>query len=139
MKQGAVCMLAVFSLFMPSLAVELSDALDAPSLVWETGGDELWFGQAETAYDGQDAAQSGNALETGESWLQTTVTGPTTVSFWWLYQADGMDGGFQVYVDGVERAAAATFDSERAVLVGFGEFAVTAGTSDCFHVGLTLR
>ncbi len=63
---------------------DLGNGLDAPQLVWTTSSDYPWTFQADTTYDGVDAAQSaffasGNV--SGPTWLKTTVTGPTTMSF----------------------------------------------------------
>jgi len=63
--------------------VSLAAALDHPDLLWETGGDALWFAQTSTTHDGEDAAESG-ALEAGQSsWIETTVVGPGNLSFRW--------------------------------------------------------
>ncbi len=61
----------------------LRDALDAPALVWTTGGTATWSGQDVTTHDNEDAAQSGLISHDQESWLETTVNGPGTISFWW--------------------------------------------------------
>ena len=39
----------------------LRDALDAPALVWTTGGTATWSGQDVTTHDNEDAAQSGQS------------------------------------------------------------------------------
>lgn len=63
-------------------ALTLAEALDATNLVWTTGGDAPWFAQTTNTHDGIDAAQSG-AIGTNEvSWIETTVEGPATVSYW---------------------------------------------------------
>src|SRR3954469_22571503 len=71
--------------------LSLGNALDAPELVWTTGGTggSGWVFEAQdlfggdNTFDGVDSARSGVTLNGGESWLQTTVTGPGTISFWW--------------------------------------------------------
>lgn len=55
---------------------QLADAVDAPALVWTSGGTSPWTGQTTTTRDGTDAAQSGTITHSQESWLETTVTGP---------------------------------------------------------------
>jgi hypothetical protein len=52
-------------------------------VLWITGGDANWSGQTVTTHDGMDAAQSGIVADSQETWMQTTVTGPGTLSFWW--------------------------------------------------------
>ncbi|MBM3879389.1 MAG: hypothetical protein FJ387_06670 [Verrucomicrobia bacterium] len=61
----------------------LGDALDAPGLAWTTSGPVGWFGQSAISHDGADAAQSGSVAVGEESILQTTLTGPGILSFWW--------------------------------------------------------
>ena len=65
------------------VSVALDVALDATNSVWTTGGSAGWFGQTNVAYDGVDAARSGALSDGQTNWLQTTVTGPGTLSFWW--------------------------------------------------------
>lgn len=62
----------------------LTEALDAAGLSWTTGGAADWFGIANSsAHDGLDAAQSGNVGDAQSTWLETTVTGPGIMGFWW--------------------------------------------------------
>ena len=63
-------------------AQTLADALDTTNLVWTTGGDVDWFAQTTNTYDGVDAARSGSIGTNQTSWIETTVVGPATVSFW---------------------------------------------------------
>ncbi|MBC8096126.1 MAG: LamG domain-containing protein, partial [Akkermansiaceae bacterium] len=62
------------------------------NFVWTTGGDAPWFTQSTTTYDGIDAAQSGMIGHDQYSLLETTVTGPGTLSFWWFVSSDDYDG-----------------------------------------------
>lgn len=82
------------------VAMDLGAVLDNTSLTWTTGGDATWFGQTDTAYDGFDAAQSGTLSENQSSWLQTTVTGPGTMSFWWQVASESSINGLQFSLDG---------------------------------------
>ena len=61
----------------------LDEALDTTNLTWTTGGDSLWRWQTNTTHDGADAAWSGTLTQPGNAWIQTTVSGPVSVSFWW--------------------------------------------------------
>src|SRR5438874_2742120 len=64
-------------------SLSLAQALDATNLVWTTGGNTNWVAETDVTYDGVDAAQSGVIKTNQETWVQTTVVGPGTVSFWW--------------------------------------------------------
>jgi hypothetical protein len=71
---------------------DLAEAVDAPYLVWTTGGDANWFLQTEETNGGTDAAQSG-AIEDGEeSWIETTVVGPGFLYFYWNVSSEDQDG-----------------------------------------------
>jgi hypothetical protein len=79
--------------------IDLAEALDAPELTWTTGGDADWFGQTNTSYDGVDAAQSGRIHTGQESWMETTVTGPGTLTFWWKVSAQYNYYYLQFYIN----------------------------------------
>ena len=61
----------------------LCDAVDRCNLIWTTGGTSNWFSQTAVNHDGFDAAQSGPISTNQQAWMETTVTGPVQVSFWW--------------------------------------------------------
>jgi hypothetical protein len=83
---GAVMSLAAELTVLESIA--LAEALDMPGLLWRSDGATPWFGQPTTSHDGVDAGHSGGAGDSHESWLETTVTGPGTVSFWWKVSSE---------------------------------------------------
>jgi len=70
----------------------LANALDGADLVWTTGGDANWFPQTSITHDTVDAAQSGAIGDDRSTWIQTTVTGPGTLSFWWNVDSDDFLG-----------------------------------------------
>jgi subtilisin family serine protease len=84
-------------------SVTLGEALDAPALVWSTGGDESWLGQNCVAHDGADAARSGPIEANGQSWMETTVTGPGTLMFWWKVSSESGYDYLHFSVNGVEQ------------------------------------
>ena len=61
----------------------LCDAVDRCDLIWTTGGTSNWISQMDITHDGSDAAQSGPISTNQQTWMETTVTGPVQVSFWW--------------------------------------------------------
>jgi len=85
--------------------VSLSEALDEPEWVWTTGGDTNWLGvQTVVGYDGVDSARSGVLTNSAQTWLQTTVTGPVTLSFWWRVSSSNGTDYLSFLIDGVEQA-----------------------------------
>ncbi len=94
MQKQTVRMMLVLTLgFLPlSMAqaqgLTLGEALDAPELTWTTEGP--WVPQTHTTYDGIDAVEIDfSNYYMGWGWIQTTVTGPTAVAFWWNCTNDG--------------------------------------------------
>src|SRR5439155_16348623 len=75
--------------FTINQAVSLGVALDNTNLIWVTGADYPWYSATDVTYDGVDAAASGNQyIADSTSWLQTSVVGPGTLSFWWKVNTD---------------------------------------------------
>jgi hypothetical protein len=81
--------------------VSLGDAVDATNLVWTSGGNVAWLRQTAVTHDGVDAAQSGAIFDYQESWLQTTVTGPGTLTFWWRVSSEFDFDWLRFHIDGV--------------------------------------
>ncbi len=87
---------------------DLGNGVDAPQLSWRTSDTQPWFFQTSDTWDGIDAVQSmdkglysNNEYDlywNNESWLETTVTGPTHMSF--RYKTRKHYGTFTVLVDG---------------------------------------
>jgi hypothetical protein len=66
--------------------IALQEALNTCGVTWTTGGNTnptVWSGQTNTTHDGKSAAKSGSIYLGQESWLQTSVSGITNLSFWW--------------------------------------------------------
>ena len=91
-------------------ASALGTALGAPDLAWSASGDASWFVETTNTYStNAAAAQSGSLQEGQSSLLQTTVTGPCILSFYWQTAANNgddfdlefdMDGGYQNDISG---------------------------------------
>ena len=75
---------------MPANAqgISLGDALDAPDWTWTTNasGFSMWQIESWGAHDGVDLVR-GYADSFGYASLETTVTGPGAISFWWNFQS----------------------------------------------------
>ncbi len=84
--------------------IPLGIALNNTNLTWSTSGDAVWYGEPGISEDGLAAARSGSLMDNQSSVLQTTITGPGLVTFWWetLGQPDQFDLEFDV--DGSYRA-----------------------------------
>jgi hypothetical protein len=93
---------AVLTVNPPPPPNNLTAALDDPALQWSTGGNGNWTSQAAVTHDGADAAQSGRITDNQTSSLDTTITGPAALSFWWKVDSELNFDFLRVDVDGVE-------------------------------------
>ncbi|MDD3421678.1 MAG: S8 family serine peptidase, partial [Methanocellales archaeon] len=81
-------------------------AVDNYDLDWVTGGTAEWFGETWTYYYGGDAAESGDLTDYpyGQtSWMQTSVTGPGNLSFYWKVSSEAGHDFLRFYIDDVEQ------------------------------------
>jgi hypothetical protein len=78
----------------------LSEAMDT-SLIFETGGDAEWFSQPTTSHFDGDAAESGDVEDGQRSWMQTTVQGPGTLSFYWKVSSEANFDFLEFSIDSV--------------------------------------
>lgn len=76
--------------------------------IWRTGGDSQWRVQTTITHDGVDAANSGpmlpsptNISKKNESWIETPVTGPAQVSFWWKVDSENTFDTLEFLIDGI--------------------------------------
>ncbi|NBR87178.1 MAG: hypothetical protein EBS84_01985 [Proteobacteria bacterium] len=74
--------------------ITLSEAVDfsVPDLFTSGSGiiglDTGWFGQSSDTHDGVDAARSPMLADNGVAFIEGTVVGPGTVSFWWKVSSE---------------------------------------------------
>lgn len=80
---------------------EIRLAVNAPTLTFTTGGDINWIGQTAVSQDGVDAARSGPIGDGQQSWMQTTVTGPGSLLYWWKVSSEAGGDVLRFNVDGV--------------------------------------
>ncbi|MBU1734801.1 MAG: M4 family metallopeptidase, partial [Verrucomicrobia bacterium] len=84
---------------------DLGTALNATYLTWYVGGHQNWFAESNTTHDAVLAAQSGPISHCEQSYLQTTVTGPGTLSFWWKVSSETGYDYLRFLIDGQETNA----------------------------------
>ncbi|MFM1769796.1 MAG: hypothetical protein RJA22_2325 [Verrucomicrobiota bacterium] len=76
------------ALLSVSPTLGLAEALDAPGLVWTTNGAPPWVGTPVGSHDGEDVARGGDVPHSGSTYMQTTVTGPGSIAFWWKVSSE---------------------------------------------------
>ena len=102
--------------------VSLGEAVDNTALTWITYGDVYWFGQTTTSYYGGDAAQSGPITHNQESRLQTTVTGPGTLTFYWKVSSEQNFDFLQFWIDVVGNQISGNVDWQQR------SYSITSGS-----------
>ncbi len=84
-----------------AVGIEFCDAVEACGSSWTFGGTAPWLYQTNVAQDGLDAAASGAITNSQESWMQTEVTGPGTLSFWWKVSSETGYDYLEFWIDGI--------------------------------------
>lgn len=82
----------------------LAAALNA-TLTPVTGGNADWFSQSVVTHDGVSAAQAGTIGDNQHSFMEATVTGPDTLSFWWKVSSEKGYDFLTVAIDGIDQDA----------------------------------
>jgi hypothetical protein len=85
----------------PDVTFTLGEAVDNTLLTWSTGGDASWYGQCDQYYWDNDAAVSGMITDNQSTWLETTVNGPGTLSFYWMVDSELNYDFLEFYIDNV--------------------------------------
>lgn len=75
--------------------------LEGTNLLWLTGGNAPWFGQASVSHGGGFAAQSGSIQNDQESWLETTLNGPGILTFWWKVSSEAFFDWLEFSLNGL--------------------------------------
>jgi PKD repeat protein len=81
----------------------IAEAVDYPSLAFSLSGNANWFSQTSTTYYGGDAAQSGDIGNNQTSTMETTISGKTSVKFYWRVSSESNYDYLRFYIDGVEQ------------------------------------
>ncbi|MDD4735532.1 MAG: C13 family peptidase, partial [Kiritimatiellae bacterium] len=85
---------------------DLGDAMHVTGLVWVSGGDASWFAQNDTVRGtGLCAAQAGAVSNNQASWVETIVTGPGLLTFYWKVSSEEEFDYLSLDVNGTETNA----------------------------------
>lgn len=81
----------------------LATALDTIGLSWSTTSGKEWYPQTTTTHDTVDAAQSASITHSESSSLETTLSGPGQLTFWWKVSSESSYDYLRFYINGVEQ------------------------------------
>lgn len=80
----------------PVQPLSLGEALNAPTLIWNTCGDSTW-------YPYSTRAVSGDIGDNQTSWLETTLNGGVLLTFNWGISSEVGNDLLRIYLDGYEQ------------------------------------
>lgn len=89
-------------LTITSAASLIAQAVDNTQLIFTTGGNLPWTLSTSSNHDGVDSVESGWITHSQQSWLETTVTGPAYINFWFQLQSELGGDYFRFTIDGEE-------------------------------------
>ncbi len=84
----------------------LGEALEVPDWDWTAGGVVPWLAQTNLTHDGEDALMAKSFPPLADAWLETTVSGPMALSFWW--RSTSVSYPIKLLLDDVVVAASAS-------------------------------
>jgi Zn-dependent metalloprotease len=83
------------------VADPIAEAVDDTSLTFTHSGNGNWYSQTTTTYYGGDAAQSGDIADQQTTTMETTISGKTSVKFYWKVSSEANYDYLNFYIDGV--------------------------------------
>lgn len=78
----------------------LCESLDNCDLLWTSGGHSNWYGQRFDYHYGGSSAQSGAVTHNQQTWLETFVNGPGTITFHWKVSSEFYFDYLSFYLNG---------------------------------------
>ncbi len=93
--------------------IPLGAALNTTGLAWTTSpGGAGWYGQKIVSHDAAGAACSGAVGDGQESVMQTTVTGPGNIAFFWKVSSEQDRDHLKFFIDGAEQPGSISGETE---------------------------
>ena len=73
------------------------ECLNVPSFTFSIGGDATWFRDRTVTHDSDTAMRSGAIGDGQTSWIETSVSGAGTLTFWWKVSSEAYKGSIYDY------------------------------------------
>jgi hypothetical protein len=86
---------------------DLGEAVDNTPLEWEIGGEGTWTPLSFKGAAGGDAARGALPAAPGDSWIETSIEGPTSLYFLWRVTSAAVEDRLVFTLDGLEQGALA--------------------------------
>lgn len=100
---------AQLTLNISNTIIALNQALDVPGRTFTNNGATAWQGQNSVTFDPVDAAQSAPIADNATSAMQTTVTGPVTISFHYRVDSEQDHDLLEFFVDNAPQLSVSGF------------------------------
>ncbi|MDD1756777.1 MAG: Ig-like domain-containing protein, partial [Methanomassiliicoccales archaeon] len=85
--------------------ISAGQALDAGSLSFVSNGQAKWVGVNHQSYSGGNSMQSGDVSDSAYSYLLTTVSGASGISFYWKVSSESGKDLLRFYIDGSQKSS----------------------------------
>jgi hypothetical protein len=99
-RSGLFTWIGLLQLLVTAIFLVSARPAKATDLTYTFGGDANWFNQTVVSHDGVDAYQSGAITNSQSSWMETTVTGPGAIRFWWKVSSEACCDPLRFSIDG---------------------------------------
>ena len=107
-----------------SVGFTFCEATETCGHAWSFGGTVPWLYQTNVTKDGIDAAASGVITNGQDSWMQFSVSGSGTLSFWWKLSSEISRGLYEFHMGGTRYTYSGTVDwRQETYVLGAGEHA----------------
>jgi len=83
----------------------IAEALDVTGQTFTLTGNGNWYSQTTTTYYGGDAARSGAIGHSQSCSMETTISGKTSVKFYWRVSSEANYDYLRFYIDGVLKSS----------------------------------
>ena len=81
----------------------ISEALDISGYSFTTGGSNTWSGETNVYHYDFDAIQSGDIVDSQSTYVQTVITGPKVVSFFWSVSSEANYDFLSFWIDSAKK------------------------------------
>lgn len=85
-------------------STNLGKAVDNTNLSWQSGGYLPFFVDRQEFYYGDSSAKSGPIPDSQSSWIQTSIKGPGSLSFYWKVSSETGFDTFKFTINGIRNA-----------------------------------
>lgn len=87
--------------FTTSNGYPICEVVNNCGLSFTTGGNANWFGQKAFSFDGDGAAKSATIANAQETWMETSIPGPSVIRFQMKISSEPLNDKLSYYINGL--------------------------------------